>query len=106
MTIADAPSVGRARSMLDAPWWEYAACRSVDADLFCVPDGVPLRRKREQERQAKAICSRCPVQKSCLEEALERDEQHGVWGGMDTSERRQLRRRMTAERRQARTGDS
>ncbi|WP_106538505.1 WhiB family transcriptional regulator [Haloactinopolyspora alba] len=77
-------------------WWEFAACRTADADLFCVPDGVPLRRKRERERRAKAICATCPVRARCLDEALARDEQFGVWGGKDARERRELRRRLAS----------
>lgn len=79
-----------------AAWWEFAACRSVDADLFCVPEGVPLRQRRAQERKAKAICDTCPVREACLDEALSRDEHHGVWGGLDADERRELRRRRVA----------
>lgn len=31
--------------------------------------------------QAKALCQTCPVQSICLEQALERREPWGVWGG-------------------------
>ena len=32
-------------------------------------------------RQAKALCSRCPVRSACLAGALQRAEPWGVWGG-------------------------
>ncbi|RIQ37442.1 WhiB family transcriptional regulator [Jiangella rhizosphaerae] len=76
-----------------ASWWEYGLCRAWDADLFCVPDGVSPSRKRAQESKAKRICQMCPVREPCLDEAMARDEQYGVWGGLDTEERRQLERR-------------
>jgi len=31
--------------------------------------------------RAKAICGRCALSESCLDEALEREEPWGVWGG-------------------------
>ncbi len=31
--------------------------------------------------QAKRICAQCPVLTPCLEEAIDRREQWGVWGG-------------------------
>jgi WhiB family transcriptional regulator, redox-sensing transcriptional regulator len=30
---------------------------------------------------AKALCGGCPIQKACLDRALEREEPWGVWGG-------------------------
>ncbi|SEF10371.1 WhiB family transcriptional regulator [Jiangella alba] len=82
-----------------ASWWEYGLCRGWDADLFCVPEGVSPSRRRAQETRAKRICETCPVRDRCLAEAMERDEQYGVWGGLDTEERRQLERRRRGMRR-------
>ena len=31
--------------------------------------------------RAKAICARCALREACLDEALEREEPWGVWGG-------------------------
>ena len=42
--------------------------------LFFSDDNVDIAR-------AKAICARCSLRTSCLEEALERLEPWGVWGG-------------------------
>jgi len=38
--------------------------------------------------RAKAICRTCPIQYECLTEALERDEDQGVWGGLSVRDRR------------------
>lgn len=94
------PSPDDPGARLDATsWWEYALCRAWDADLFCVPDGVSPSRKRAQETKAKSICRTCPVRERCLDEALARGEQYGVWGGMDTDERRALERVRDGRRR-------
>lgn len=82
-----------------ATWWEYALCRAWDADLFCVPDGVSPSRRRAQETKAKRICHTCPVRERCLDEAMSRGEQYGVWGGLDAEERRELERRRSGLRR-------
>ncbi|MEM8618165.1 MAG: WhiB family transcriptional regulator [Actinomycetota bacterium] len=42
--------------------------------LFFSDDVIDIAR-------AKAMCRRCPLQASCLAEALERAEPWGVWGG-------------------------
>lgn len=47
-------------------WRNSAACLGVDPDLW-----FPLGRAPDQEVQAKAICARCPVQRQCLDEAME-----------------------------------
>jgi WhiB family redox-sensing transcriptional regulator len=74
-------------------WRQDAACidRVGEVDFF------PAR--GESTRDAKAVCAGCPVQKPCLEYALQWHVLHGVWGGLSERERRQLRRdRRRAER--------
>lgn len=39
---------------------------------------------------AKAICERCSVRDECLQEALDRGETHGVWGGTSYRDRRRI----------------
>lgn len=46
---------------------------------------------------AKRICFRCPVRVRCLADALSRDEQEGIWGGLTTGERRDLSVGLTKE---------
>ncbi len=36
----------------------------------------------EELAQAQVLCAECPVQLACLEGALERKEEWGVWGGV------------------------
>jgi WhiB family redox-sensing transcriptional regulator len=68
-----------------------AACADEDPELFFpIGDGGPALL---QEEEAKAVCRRCPLIKSCLQNALERNEDAGVWGGMSEKERRSLKRR-------------
>lgn len=46
--------------------------------------------KAEREQRAKTICAGCSVRKDCLAYALRIREPHGIWGGLNESERRVL----------------
>ena len=75
---------------LDRPeWMEGAPCHG-RTRLFYSP-GRGDQALVDQAR-AKAICRRCDVQAECLAFAMSTREEHGVWGGLDEYERRQLRR--------------
>ncbi|WP_307851609.1 WhiB family transcriptional regulator [Micromonospora sp. C41] len=67
-------------------WHEDALCRQYPADLFFPERG-------ENATYAKAICRRCPVRDRCLQWALDKREQHGVWGGTTEKDRRDMQRR-------------
>jgi WhiB family redox-sensing transcriptional regulator len=71
-------------------WQEAAACRGLDSEVFFHPENErgPLRRHREQN--AKRVCAKCPVQRTCLAWALHTREPYGVWGGLSTDERERL----------------
>lgn len=71
-------------------WRSRAACRHVDPNLF-FPNGNTGAALGQIEA-AKAFCRSCPVQHDCLEFALESNQEDGVWGGKDETERRRLRR--------------
>ena len=43
-------------------------------------------------REAKRICTGCPVRDECLEYALANDERFGIWGGLSERERRRLKK--------------
>jgi WhiB family redox-sensing transcriptional regulator len=64
------------------------------ADLF-----FPERdgNANDDVREARAVCSTCPVRVECLDHALDNDERLGVWGGTSRLERRHLRLRRRAE---------
>ena len=61
---------GATTSSLD----EYLPCRQHPADLWFaeLPADVEA---------AKALCGDCPIREMCLQQALERGEPWGVWGG-------------------------
>jgi WhiB family redox-sensing transcriptional regulator len=59
--------------------------------MFFPPSATERKEEREaRETAAKSICSTCRVQRSCLEYALEIREPHGIWGGLNEHERREL----------------
>jgi WhiB family redox-sensing transcriptional regulator len=80
----------RRRDSADPDWRNYAACLSVDPDLFFPlgTSGASLL----QIDEAKQICRTCPVCGPCLRWALESGDA-GVWGGTTEDERRKHRRR-------------
>ncbi len=73
-------------------WHTKAACRGENLVSFFAPPFQSERRemRARRERLAKSICSSCPVRQECLEYALSIPEPHGIWGGMNESERRRL----------------
>ncbi|MGC1512913.1 MAG: WhiB family transcriptional regulator [Acidimicrobiales bacterium] len=73
---------------VDELWQLKAACRGPQAVAFFPPQHFERKAdKRERERHAKAICASCPVQDACLQYAMEVGEAHGIWGGLNESER-------------------
>jgi WhiB family redox-sensing transcriptional regulator len=80
--------------MVKNPRWRFdAACRGADPAVFFAPNYFEKRReKAAREAIAKLVCRRCPVRQECLEYALETREPHGIWGGLNELERRQLLR--------------
>jgi len=36
---------------------------------------------------AKSLCAECPIQRDCLEYAVEAKEEWGIWGGLTSRER-------------------
>jgi WhiB family redox-sensing transcriptional regulator len=75
------------------PSWQFrAACRSGDLELFFAPDGERPQNRVFRERQAKAVCERCPVVSPCAHYAIATGEPHGIWGGLTEAERDALRR--------------
>lgn len=72
-------------------WQHRAACRGPQAAVFFPPPHFERKRDRlERERRAKAICAICPVVSECLEYALTIKEPHGIWGGLNEAERKEL----------------
>lgn len=71
-------------------WWSQAACLREDPELF-FPVGTRGPAVIQVE-EAKEVCRRCFVRAQCLEWALAGGPDHGVWGGLDASERSRLKR--------------
>ncbi|QFG10312.1 WhiB transcriptional factor [Mycobacterium phage DyoEdafos] len=73
-----------------------ALCKGIDdPEMF-----FPSQRKggRKAAAEARKMCQRCPIQKRCLEWALDWDREHpdfydrleGIWGGTNEAERREI----------------
>lgn len=78
-------------ALLDDSWQLKAACRGPQAAVFFPPPRFERKdEKLERERRAKAICAQCSVASECLEYALSIREPHGIWGGVNEAERRQM----------------
>ena len=72
-------------------WQLRAACRGPESMLFFPPTASERKEDREaRETKAKSICATCAVQPECLEYALDIREPHGIWGGLNEHERREL----------------
>ncbi len=72
-------------------WQAKAACRGPQADVFFPPSRVERKDERlVRERSAKSICRMCTVRTDCLDYALRIREPHGIWGGLNEAERKQV----------------
>ncbi len=71
-------------------WASRAACLGTDPELFFpIGETGPALR---QIAEAKQVCRGCPVQRACLQWALDTGQDAGVWGGLSESERLQLKK--------------
>lgn len=64
-------------------WVHQALCAQTDLDMFHPEKGA-------SNRDAKAVCSRCPVQRPCLRWAVDTDQHRGILGGTSPKERHHL----------------
>lgn len=73
-------------------WHKDAACRGhANPDLWFPEPGD----SRMQTAWALWICAHCPVRGECLDDAIRKNEKHGIRGGRTTRQRvRMMRRRM------------
>jgi WhiB family redox-sensing transcriptional regulator len=82
-------------------WRQRAACIGEEPELF-FPIGSG-RQADEQIALAKHVCSQCPVIRQCRSIALSSGYE-GIWGGLDDSERRAIRRNVNATIAHSHTG--
>jgi WhiB family transcriptional regulator, redox-sensing transcriptional regulator len=76
---------------LGEAWQARAACRGPQAAVFFPPTHAERKEdKLARETRAKEICGTCSVQRACLEYAIRIREPHGIWGGLNEIERKQL----------------
>lgn len=81
----------------DVSWRVRAACRGDNAVHFFAPAHFERKPEKDaREGQARALCRGCAVRQECLDYALEVQEPHGIWGGLNELERRRLLRRRSA----------
>jgi WhiB family redox-sensing transcriptional regulator len=81
---ADIPKLPHATVKGD--WVDRAACAGMDSDLWFLDDHTG------SYGEARAVCAACPVRVDCLDYAVENRIGHGLWGGLNPVQRRQLRR--------------
>jgi WhiB family redox-sensing transcriptional regulator len=78
-----------------SPDWTQAACRGLPAEWWHPAidfDGrQPSTAVAEAAARAKAICGGCSIRQTCLEWALRHNERVGIWGGLASEERRNLK---------------
>ena len=86
--VGGSASAGLAEELLglvaSPGWWFAGLCAQTDPEVFFPERGGSVR-------EAKAVCTGCPVRAQCLEHALAHDERFGVWGGLSEPERRRLK---------------
>lgn len=93
--LASALALGSA----DYSWRHEAICRETDPELF-FPVGTTGQALLQIDR-AKEVCAECTVRISCLQFALETNQDSGIWGGTSEEERRNIRRQIAARNRAA-----
>lgn len=72
-------------------WQLRAACRGPQSAVFFPPATFERKdEKLDREARAKEICRTCPVKEPCLDYAVRIREPHGIWGGLNEAERRNL----------------
>ena len=77
-------------------WRDFAACLDEDPGLFFSvgnTDPAPFQIER-----ARVVCLRCEVVETCLEWAILSCQDTGVWGGLSSEQRRNLKRRIARAR--------
>ena len=76
-------------------WQTRAACRGPQSAAFFPPTHAERKEdKQSREARAKEICATCAVQRACLEYAIRIREPHGIWGGLNEVERKQMSERL------------
>jgi WhiB family redox-sensing transcriptional regulator len=96
--VTQRTSTSTASTAASEDWRHRAECAdpAVDPELF-----FPIGNTGPslfQIEEARSVCNRCPVQRTCLEWALTTGQDQGVVGGMSEDERRSMKRRAARRR--------
>jgi len=76
---------------VEESWQLKAACRGPQSTVFFPPSSFERKdEKVDREGRAKEICRTCPVKAPCLEYAVRIREPHGIWGGLNEAERKNM----------------
>ena len=82
--------VGRRVKDWDNEGWRLqAACRGKDTSIF-----FPEDEDTPADDEAKEICAGCPVREQCLVWALSTHQPYGIFGGLTTTNRTRVQRRI------------
>jgi Transcription factor WhiB len=88
------PATPSRRHRTSLGWMDLMACK--DTDIHNGPEDEHPARQKARVTKAKAVCASCSVIAECLAYGLEKDIRHGVLGGLDEAERRELRHGVAA----------
>lgn len=80
----------RVMPVVTGSWFERAACRSADSELFFGPHRERPGARHRRERLARRVCLACPIQRVCAAGALAGLERNGLWGGLGENDRAAL----------------
>jgi hypothetical protein len=77
---------------LHPEWMKLARCKETDPEVF-----FPERGDSTMDTlAAKRICLKCEVRVECLQYAVDNQERHGIWGGLNEKARRNLKGKRVA----------
>lgn len=79
---------------MSEPWRHLGACKGRDTNYW-FPEQTGSNEHNPAAQLAKSICKTCPVITECLDHAMTKPENHGIWGGLTAEERRGIRLRRT-----------
>lgn len=70
-------------------WYADALCAQTDPEAFFPEKGGSVA-------DARKTCAACDVREQCLQYALDNNERHGIWGGLNERDRRKVKRERKA----------
>ena len=97
--LTDAEKAGVARSVLPIGGETFEEHEARVKSATKAAESNRRRAALTRRRKAKEACFTCPIQDSCLGQALDRGETHGTWGGYLEEELAEIRREQARRRR-------